>query len=69
VYEERDIFDRLHTSTTRKLGEAPLYDSPHYKPVVVKGPMATTNVVAQEPKPKKQRWSLIGKKNVATLTG
>lgn len=62
VYVEQDIFDRLHTSTTRKLGEAPLYDSP--PPPRVK-PVAA--VAAQEQKPKKQRWSLLGKKNTAVV--
>ncbi|KAG0650556.1 hypothetical protein D0Z07_3268 [Hyphodiscus hymeniophilus] len=28
VYAEQDIFDKLHKSTNRKLGEAPLHDSP-----------------------------------------
>lgn len=60
VYAEKDIFDRLHTSTTRKLGEAPLYDT---APIPVKKP----TVVTQETKPKKQRWSLLGKKNSAAL--
>jgi len=62
VYAEKDIFERLHTSTTRKLGEAPLHDSP---PVHVKAPVTT--VVAQDAKPKKQRWSLLGKKNSAAI--
>ncbi|TVY75810.1 hypothetical protein LSUE1_G006559 [Lachnellula suecica] len=61
VYAEKDIFTRLHTSTTRKLGEAPLYDSP---PTLMKSPVATTR---QEPKPKKQRWSLLGKRNNANI--
>ena len=60
VYPEKDIFERLHTSTTRKLGEAPLSDGP---PEVAK-PIA--NIVAQE-KPKKSRWSLMGKKNAAAI--
>jgi hypothetical protein len=60
VYAEQDIFDRLHTSTTRKLGEAPLHDSPPIKAPVLK-------VVTQEVKPKKQRWSLLGKKNSAAI--
>jgi hypothetical protein len=62
VYAEQDIFDRLHTSTTRKLGEAPLHDSP---PIREKASVAP--VVAQEVKAKKQRWSLLGKKNAATI--
>jgi hypothetical protein len=64
VYAEKDIFDKLHTSTTRKLGEAPLYDSP---PVLVKNPVATTKAVPQQ-KQKKQRWSLLGKKNNAAIS-
>jgi hypothetical protein len=62
VYAEQDIFDRLHKSTTRKLGEAPLYNSP---PIREKASVAP--VVAQEVKAKKQRWSLLGKKNAATI--
>jgi len=62
VYEEKDIFERLHTSTTRKLGEAPLYDSPH---IPIKP--AATKVVVQEQKQKKQRWSLMGKRNSAAV--
>lgn len=63
VYKEKDIFDRLHTSTTRKLGEAPLYDSP---PVTVKGPMASlpTKEVKVE---KRARWSLMGKKPTSSM--
>jgi hypothetical protein len=63
VYEEKDIFDRLHTSTTRKLGEAPLYDKP---PVVIKGPMATLAKEAKVEK-KKNRWSLMGKKTTSSI--
>jgi hypothetical protein len=62
VYAEKDIFERLHTSTTRKLGEAPLYDSP---PMPIKS--AVTKVVVQEQKQKKQRWSLMGKRNSAAV--
>jgi hypothetical protein len=64
VYVEKDIFDRLHTSTTRKLGEAPIHESP---PVLAKTPMATTTAVPQ-PRQKKQRWSLLGKKNNAAIS-
>lgn len=64
VYAEKDIFDKLHTSTTRKLGEAPLYDCP---PVSAKTPVATTTAILQQ-KQKKQRWSLLGKKNNATIS-
>ncbi|TVY13774.1 hypothetical protein LARI1_G008535 [Lachnellula arida] len=56
VFPEKDIFSRLHTSTTRKLGEAPLYDSP---PVVRKAPTATITPVEQTSK--KPKWSLLGK--------
>jgi len=59
VYAEKDIFDKLHTSTTRKLGEAPLSDSP---PVVTTTPAAVSPAAAQ-PKPKKNRWSLLGKRH------
>ena len=62
VYAEKDIFDRLHTSTTRKLGEAPLYDSPH-----IRSRAPTANLVAPEPKPKRARWSLMGKRNSAAV--
>lgn len=58
IYEERDIFQRLHTSTTRKIGEAPLYDSP---PVIAKSPTAPV-VTELKQKNKKSRWSMLGKK-------
>ncbi|RDL31425.1 Uncharacterized protein BP5553_09634 [Venustampulla echinocandica] len=66
VYAEKDIFERLHTSTTRKIGEAPLYDSP---PSPVKGSVATTTVApaVEERKPKKSRWSLLGKKRNSAI--
>lgn len=64
VYGEQDIFDGLHTSTTRKLGEAPLYDSP---PEPLR-PVIKTTVTASAAKPKKQRWSLLGKKNTPATT-
>lgn len=64
VYTEKDIFDRLHTSTTRKLGEAPISDS---SPVFTKAPVVTATAVPQQ-KQKKQRWSLLGKKNNATIS-
>ncbi|TVY48107.1 hypothetical protein LOCC1_G001166 [Lachnellula occidentalis] len=60
VFPDKDIFSRLHTSTTRKLGEAPLYDSP---PVLRKAPTPTVNAVEQTSK--KSRWSLLGKKRNA----
>jgi hypothetical protein len=58
-YPERDIFQRLHTSTTRKIGEAPLHDSP---PVPVKSPTAPV-VTDLKQKNKRSRWSMLGKKN------
>ncbi|KAL5331674.1 hypothetical protein ACEPPN_001209 [Leptodophora sp. 'Broadleaf-Isolate-01'] len=64
VFAEQDIFDRLHTSTARKLGEAPLYDSPP-------GPKPRTPTKAApvvEQKQKKQRWSLLGKKNTSAVS-
>lgn len=64
VYAVKDIFDKLHTSTTRKLGEAPLYDSP---PVLFKTAVATTMHVSQD-KPKRSRWSLMGRKNDANTS-
>ncbi|RDW61513.1 hypothetical protein BP5796_11405 [Coleophoma crateriformis] len=62
VYAEQDILDRLHTSTTRKLGEAPLYDSP---PVVMRTPVTSSKSVDQVQK--KPRWSIRGKKNSAAI--
>ncbi|KAH7317635.1 hypothetical protein BKA65DRAFT_410481 [Rhexocercosporidium sp. MPI-PUGE-AT-0058] len=64
VFAEQDIFDRLHTSTARKLGEAPLFETPQ-------GPKPRTPTKAApvvEQKPKKQRWSLLGKKNTAAVS-
>ena len=63
VYAEKDILQRLHTSTTRKLGEAPLSES---AAVVVEGPTAT-NVVVPEAKQKRQRWNFMGKRNSTTV--
>ncbi|KAI9050478.1 hypothetical protein LZ554_005641 [Drepanopeziza brunnea f. sp. 'monogermtubi'] len=63
VYGDQDIFVRLHTSTTRKLGEAPLYVSP---PPSSK-PKSATTPVSQEEKAKNSRWSLLGKKNTAAV--
>ncbi|CAG8951776.1 hypothetical protein HYFRA_00005579 [Hymenoscyphus fraxineus] len=60
VYAEKDIFDRLHTSTTRKLGEAPISAAGE-----IKTPVLSSFAAVQEPKQKKQRWSLMGKRNSA----
>ncbi|KAG9244827.1 hypothetical protein BJ878DRAFT_567234 [Calycina marina] len=61
-FAEKDVFDRLHTSTTRKLGEAPLYDHP--PPTAFK--QAAVAKVTQYP-PKRMRWSLMGKKHSSTV--
>ncbi|KIN07749.1 hypothetical protein OIDMADRAFT_109346 [Oidiodendron maius Zn] len=62
VYAENDFLGQLHTSTTRKLGEAPISSSP----LVATKP--ALRVVVQDGKPVKPRWSLMGKKNAATIT-
>jgi hypothetical protein len=49
VYAEKDIFERLHTSTTRKLGEAPLYDSP---PSMSKHPLQLLSHKTRSPRSK-----------------
>lgn len=59
TFVERDIFQRLHTSTTRKVGESPLAESP---PQIL-SPKITATVVTQETKAKKPRWSMMNKKN------
>ncbi|APA07346.1 hypothetical protein sscle_02g021160 [Sclerotinia sclerotiorum 1980 UF-70] len=62
VFEDHDIFTRLHTSTTRKLGEAPIMSKPQNqlpKPAPV---------IVAPPKSKKSRWSLIGKHDVSPTT-
>ncbi|CAL3968059.1 unnamed protein product [Diplocarpon coronariae] len=48
IYAEQDIFARLHTSTTRKLGEAPIRDSPAPK---------TKDAMAPVVEKKKILWS------------
>ncbi|ESZ90200.1 hypothetical protein SBOR_9409 [Sclerotinia borealis F-4128] len=56
VFEDHDVFSRLHTSTTRKLGEAPIMTAPQAqlsKPTPV--------MVAPQIAHKKSRWTLIGK--------
>jgi hypothetical protein len=62
VYAEQAFLEQLHTSTTRKLGEAPISSS---SPVVSK---PVLNAIVQDGKPVKPRWSLMGKKNAATIT-
>lgn len=59
TYADRDIFQRLHTSTTRKVGEAPILSSTPPS-VQLK---ATATVVAQEQQKHKSRWSVMGKRN------
>ncbi|KAI9792509.1 MAG: hypothetical protein M1835_007794 [Candelina submexicana] len=56
---EGSIFDNLHKSTTRRVGEAPLYDSPPPRPqAAVAAPMKTQAV------PPKRRFGF-GKKSTA----
>lgn len=63
VFAEQDIFDRLHTSTQRKLGEAPRHDTaPGPQPRTL-----TKLAPVVEVKQKKQRWSLLGRKNTAAV--
>ncbi|XMA14968.1 hypothetical protein WAI453_007759 [Rhynchosporium graminicola] len=62
VFVQQDIFDRLHTSTSRKVGEAPILDGPAPRPRV------RTSTPAVEQKQKKQRWSLLGKRNTAAVS-
>ncbi len=66
VYQEKDIFDRLHTSTTRKVGEAPISDKPIEK-VKLPGPHVIVKSTPPANKPKKERWSVLGKKNAAAV--
>ncbi|KAF7915074.1 uncharacterized protein EAE98_011397 [Botrytis deweyae] len=66
VFHNYDILQRLHTSTTRKLGEAPILKAPTAevqvpKPVVV-APVAQKKPVAVAPLAE-SRWSRMGKKN------
>jgi hypothetical protein len=61
VYAEKDILEQLHTSTNRKLGEAPLYSTP---PVAAR---PILDAVVQESKPARPRWSLMGKRNAAAI--
>jgi hypothetical protein len=55
VFGDTDIFAHLHTSTSRKVGEAPACEAP---PLVPKIPEAI--LVAEEAKQRK-KWSLMGK--------
>ncbi|TGO65598.1 hypothetical protein BELL_1006g00010 [Botrytis elliptica] len=66
VFHNYDILQRLHTSTTRKLGEAPILKAPTAevqvpKPVVV-APVAQKKPFAVAPLAE-SRWSRMGKKN------
>jgi len=62
VYAEKDIFDRLHTSKDRKLGEAPILDAPPPR-----APLVHAAVAAAPVKAKKNRWSLLGKRKSAVV--
>ncbi|KAF7937974.1 uncharacterized protein EAE97_007770 [Botrytis byssoidea] len=66
IFQNHDILQRLHTSTTRKLGEAPTLKAPIVevqvpKPVVV-APVTQKEPVAVAPLAK-SRWSRMGKKD------
>lgn len=61
VYAENYFLEQLHTSTHRKLGEAPVYSSP---PAVVK-PVLDARV--QNGNPSKSRWSIMGRKSTVGL--
>ncbi|KAG4027092.1 hypothetical protein MFRU_033g00620 [Monilinia fructicola] len=61
VFEDHDIFSRLHTSTTRKLGEAPLMTAPQ-----VHLPRPASVLVAPAPAPlKKNRWATSMRKHTS----
>ncbi|KAF7914016.1 uncharacterized protein EAF01_000422 [Botrytis porri] len=67
IFQNHDILQRLHTSTTRKLGEAPniqapIVEVPVPEPAVV-APVAQTKPVVVAVAPvAKSRWSRMGKK-------
>jgi len=63
VYAEKDIFKNLHTSTTRKLGEAPISGYPQYSQTPKKTPAAAVVAQEQQEKKKQARWSFKGKRN------
>lgn len=64
VFAEQDVFDRLHTSKDRKLGEAPILAvAPQRAALVHAGAPATEAPV----KAKKARWSLLGKRKSAAV--
>jgi len=50
-YSEPNVFSNLHKSTTRKVGEAPLYDAPPPRPKV-----EATSTTAPVPATQKKRW-------------
>ncbi|KAF7856289.1 hypothetical protein EAF04_009817 [Stromatinia cepivora] len=62
VFEDHNIFTRLHTSTTRKLGEAPIMSKPQ-----IQLPKPAPVVVAP-PTPKRNRWTLMGKNNASPIS-
>lgn len=61
VYAENDFLEQLHTSTHRKLGEAPVYTSP---PTMVR---PVLDAVVQNGRPSKSRWSMMGRKNAVGI--
>lgn len=66
IFQNHDILQRLHTSTTRKLGEAPILKAPTVE-VQVPKPVAVAPVTQKKPVEvvplAKSRWSRMGKKN------
>jgi hypothetical protein len=64
VYAESNVFERLHRSTTRKVGEAPLSKAP--PPAATKQTTTAVNTVVGETK--KQRWSLLGKRSDSAIS-
>ncbi|PQE17942.1 hypothetical protein CJF32_00008422 [Rutstroemia sp. NJR-2017a WRK4] len=56
VFGDADIFAHLHTSTSRKVGEAPTCESP--PPLVPKIP---ESILAAEEAKQRKKWSLMGK--------
>jgi hypothetical protein len=57
VYTQKDIFDSLHTSTIRKVGEAPISPSPS---ITASAPVVPP-LLDPEKQQKKKRWMMKGK--------
>jgi len=69
VYAERDIFQRLHTSTGRKLGEAPIMevDPEAVARRKLTKSQAQVQVSAEKQEKRKSRFSFMGKKNATAI--